>query len=89
MTTAAGRFTAIDALPANEPVAVYQNGSLATLYATKNGGTTVANPVTTDSFGTLSFFAVPGDFQLTFAVGDVDRTITITVPADPSLAWPG
>jgi hypothetical protein len=90
-TVATGRFTSMDAFVGGELVSVFDTGTttLASLYTDKITGTLASNPVTTDEFGTLQFFAVPGDYDLVFPAGDLSRTITITVQPDPTNAWPG
>jgi hypothetical protein len=91
MTVAAGRFTALKACPAGSSVSVFTVGTttLSTLYADKISGTTAANPVIADNYGNINFFAVPGDYTLAWAVGDAEVTVAVTVPADPTQAWPG
>jgi hypothetical protein len=96
MSVNAGRFTGLNAAPPNSSVAVYTHGTktLASLYTDKSSGTAAANPVPVDSFGNFSFFAVPGDVDLALPVGPElgpwgIETITVTVPADPTEAWPG
>ncbi len=91
MTVAAGRFSALAAFPPSSSVLVCSPGTKtpAALYADKISGTTISNPVTTDTLGNLSFFAVAGDYDLVFAYGDVTRVVTVTVPPDPTQAWPG
>jgi hypothetical protein len=91
MTVAAGRFSALGAFAPGESVNVFNTGTttLATLYADKISGTTVANPVTADELGDLGFFAVPGDYDLNAPTGTVDRTVTVSVRFDPSQAWTG
>jgi hypothetical protein len=91
MTIVAGRFTALAAFPPLAVVSVYTVGTttLAALYADKITGTAAPNPVTADLFGDLSFFATPGDLTLFTQTGDAGRSVTVTVPADPTEAWPG
>jgi hypothetical protein len=88
----AGRFTSLNAVAPNSSVSVYTHGTttLASLYTDKSSGTAAPNPVTADPFGNFSFFAVPGDVDLllSHAPGG-DSLITVTVPADPTEAWPG
>lgn len=89
--TVAGRYAGLNALPPNSTVSVYTHGTptLATLYADKISGTAAPNPITVDQNGNFSFFAVPGDVDLAVPYGLTTETITVTVPADPTLAWPG
>jgi len=91
MTVAAGRFTGLNALPPNSSVSVFTHGTstLASLYTDKINGTAAANPVEVDEYGNFSFFAVPGDVDLAMPYGSTVETITVTVPADPTEAWPG
>lgn len=72
--------------PANTPVTVYNTpdgstlGSLATIgsdYNDKSGG---ANPVLTDSYGNLEFFAEPGFYILSFTLGGITTTYPVMVP---------
>jgi hypothetical protein len=91
VTVAAGRFAALKACPAGSPVSVFNVGTttLSTLYADKISGTTAANPVIADNYGNINFFAVPGDYSLAWTQDDAEVSITVTVPADPTEAWPG
>lgn len=89
MTVNAGRYTLLGVVPPNTPVTVTSSGSMATLYADKSSGTTIVNPVVTDEFGALQFFGVPGDVTLSWAQGTAERSVTVTVAADPTEAWPG
>ena len=91
MTVAAGRFAALSAFPPTSSVLVCAPGTKtpATLYADKISGTTVDNPVTTDSLGNLSFFAVAGDYDLAFVTADASWTFTVSVRPDPSQTWTG
>lgn len=91
MTVAAGRFAALGAFPPLAVVSVFTVGTttLAALYADKITGTSAPNPVSADQFGDLIFFAAPGDVTLFTQTGDAGRSITVTVPADPTEAWPG
>jgi hypothetical protein len=89
--TNAGRFTALRAVPPDSSISVYTHGTttLASLYTDKSTGTAAPNPVTADPFGNFSFFAVPGDVDVELSNGYGLTTITVTVPADPTEAWPG
>ncbi|MHB2029660.1 MAG: hypothetical protein ACYCPT_12710 [Acidimicrobiales bacterium] len=71
----------------NTSVSVYDSDgtTLASLYATPavntppsyaNAG---ANPVSTDGYGNLLFYAAPGQYVLSFVVGGVATTETVTV----------
>ena len=65
----------------NTPVTVYQSDgvTLATLYTNQTRAIAGANPINTDSFGNLSFYASPGIYILSFNVGGVVTTNTIEV----------
>jgi hypothetical protein len=91
MTVAAGRFSALGAFPASTPVSVFvtTTTTLASLYTDAINGTSAPNPVATDEYGNLAFFAVAGSYDLNAVFGDADRTVTITVQPDPSNPWPG
>jgi hypothetical protein len=76
---------------ANQPVTVYvgtttgSSGTLATLYQSYDSTTTVSNPVSTDSYGNLTFFAEPGQYTLYININGIVTTYTVTVqpwPAD-------
>lgn len=60
---------------------VYDVGTTtkATLYTDRTKATTAANPVLADSYGNLTFFADPGQYDLLIN----GRTLQITVPVDP------
>jgi len=87
MTVETGRYSIVMALPSNAIVRVYNHGTqtLASLYTDKSTGTAAPNPIQADGFGTLSFFAVPGDYDLAFP----GHEITVTVRPDPANAWTG
>jgi hypothetical protein len=91
MTVAAGRFSGLHAVPANTSVSVFNVGTttLASIYTDKINAVVAPNPVTADNFGSFGFFAVPGDYSLAWAQDDAEVTVTITVPPDPTEAWPG
>jgi hypothetical protein len=60
----------------------------ATLYTDQTKGTVAANPVSTDSYGNLSFYAVPGIYVLSFSVGGIPSTKTVPViPWYADSAW--
>ena len=63
------------------PVTVYIHGTttVASLYTDQTKGTAAANPVDTDSYGNLVFYAVPGLYDLSFTVGGVATTKTVLV----------
>jgi len=75
---------------ANQPVAVYlgttvgSSGTLATLYQAYNSTTTVPNPVSTDSYGNLTFFAQPGQYTLYININGIVTTYTINVHPWPA-----
>ena len=65
----------------SSPVTVYQNGTttVAAIYTDSNKGTPAFNPVTTDGYGNLAFYAEPGLYDLAFSVGGVATTKTVLV----------
>jgi hypothetical protein len=72
------------------PVTIYQSDgtTLATLYTDNTKATTGPNPVNTDSFGNLAFYANPGIYVLSFTVGGVGSTKTVMVdPWYSDAAW--
>jgi hypothetical protein len=75
---------------ANQPVTVYvgtttgSSGTLATLYQGYNSTTTVSNPVSTDSYGNLTFFAQPGQYTLYVNINGIVTTYTVTVHPWPA-----
>lgn len=91
MTVDAGRFTSLHSFPPGTSVLVANVGTstAASVYTDKSTGTAAPNPVLADESGTVQFFAVPGDADLVYTVGDLDNRYTITVPADPTETWPG
>lgn len=64
------------------PVTVYEHGTqtAAALYTDNTMTAAAENPVTTDGFGNLAFYAVPGLYDLSFTVGGVATTLTVFVP---------
>ena len=90
MTVEAGHYSSIG-FPPSTPVSVFTHGTttLVSTYTDHSTGTAAANPVTTDAEGTLSFFAVAGDLDLAWSVGDLERTAFITLQPHPSNAWTG
>ncbi len=91
MTVEAGHFSTVGGFPSDTAVNVFTHGTttLASLYADHSSGTTAPDPVTTDADGALSFYAVAGDVDLNWSVGDLERTVTVTVQPDPRNAWVG
>jgi len=75
---------------ANQPVTVYvgtttgSGGTLATLYQSYNSTTTVSNPVSTDSYGNLTFFAQPGQYTLYININGIVTTYTVDVHPWPA-----
>lgn len=69
------------------PVRVYagtEGTSLSTLYTDRTKSSTVANPLTTDHNGVVSFYAEPGFHREVPVIGGVERNSTlIVVPVDP------
>jgi hypothetical protein len=86
----AGRFTAPllfgPSQVTPQSVAVYTVGTTtpANLFTSKTGVTAAANPVVTDQLGNLELFAVPGDYDLVWHLGDVQCRVTVTVRGDPT-----
>ncbi|MBK8246291.1 MAG: hypothetical protein IPK85_02610 [Gemmatimonadetes bacterium] len=79
-----------DGRPArNTPVLVQRlDGVPAALYADKERTTTAANPVTTDSYGNVSFLAAPGEYRL--VVNGAILPILVPVhPLDPGFGVGG
>lgn len=66
----------------NHSVSIFIHGTftLAVLYTDKTMGSTTANPTTSDAVGNLTFFATPGEYDLT-PLGD--STVSVMVPNDP------
>jgi hypothetical protein len=66
-------------------VNVYLKGTTtpASLFTDQTGTVSASNPVATDSYGNLAFFATPGAYDLAFTIGGVATTLTVRV--DP---WP-
>lgn len=62
-------------------VTVYLHGTTtaATLYTSATKTTTATNPVKTDSFGNLAFYAAPTLYTLSFTVGGVNTTKAVVV----------
>lgn len=88
MTTPfAGRFGAEAILSGagqpipNTPVTVYISGTttVANLYSDETRATAAPNPVSTDSYGNLTFYAAPGLYDLAFTVGGLATTVTVEV----------
>jgi len=75
---------------ASQPVTVYvgtttgSSGTLATLYQSYDSTTTVSNPVSTDSYGNLTFFAQPGQYTLYVNINGIVTTYTVTVHPWPA-----
>lgn len=65
----------------NTPVTVYVQGTTttATLYSDETMANTAPNPVTTDQYGNVFFFAAPGYYTLSFTVGGVVTSYNTTV----------
>lgn len=91
MSANAGRFTAVSGFPPGAQVSVFDHGTrtLATLYATRSGTTTVANPLPAGANGNLTFFAAYGTYDLVVTGGDIAETVTVCVRPDPLNVWPG
>ena len=91
MTIEAGHYVAISGFPPTTAVSVFTHAtsSLVSTYTDHSSGTAAANPVTTDTEGVLSFFCVAGDVDLSWSVGGVARTVTVTVHSHPSNVWTG
>jgi len=71
-------------------VTIYQSdgSTTATLYTDQTKATTATNPVTTDGYGNLAFYADPGIYVLSFVVGGVATTKTVMVdPWYADAAW--
>lgn len=68
----------------NQPFTVYsppgQTATLATLYTDRTATVTASNPSTTSAIGNLSFFAMPGRYDVLMN----GTTITVTVYPDPA-----
>lgn len=64
------------------------NGTLATLYTTALKSAPAPNPVQTDEYGNLSFYATPGEYLLDF-FGVQMPTMVGVHPDDPSLGSGG
>jgi hypothetical protein len=75
---------------ANQPVSVYvgttvgSGGTLATLYQSYNSTTTVSNPVSTDNYGNLTFFAEPGQYTLYININGIVTTYPVDVHPWPA-----
>lgn len=72
------------------PITVYDSDgtTAATLYTDHTKATTAANPLNTDSYGNLTFFAAPGVYVLAFTIGGVATTLTVEVkPYYTDGAW--
>lgn len=76
--------TPIALLPAQAVTVKKLDATNATLYTSRTKATTAANPATTDSSGNLSFFADPGQYNLSVTIGSTTTTTLVTVPVDPS-----
>ena len=65
----------------NGSVQVYEadGSTAATLYTDQTMGTGAANPVTTDNFGNLSFYAQPGIYVLATTISSVTTTLAVQV----------
>ena len=65
----------------SSPVTVYNHGTLtaATLYTDQTKGAAATNPINTDGLGNLTFYAVPGLYDLAFTVGGVPTTQVVEV----------
>ena len=63
------------------PVTVFLHGTTtdASLFTDNTGTASASNPVTTDTFGNLAFYATPGLYDLSFTVGGVATTLTVLV----------
>ena len=70
-------------------VQTYPAGTTATIYSV-NGGSAVANPMTTDSYGEYSFFAANGRYQVVLSGASITtRTIQDILLDDPAEATVG
>lgn len=90
MTTPAGRFVSLGA-PSDTVVEVCEVGTTtaASLYTDTSSGDAAPNPITTDGYGMLTFFAAAGHYDLVFVSDDTRRRVTVTVQPDPAQPWPG
>lgn len=70
--------------PADSPVSVFLHGTveLAALYTDRTKAEGAPNPVTTDFRGLLTFWAVPGAYDLVQSNGDVETVVVSVDPAD-------
>lgn len=73
--------------PANYPVSVINRGGnqLTLLFTDQAGTTPQPNPITTDGFGMVSFYAAPGDYIIPLA-GDIFSVMVASSHTDP--VWP-
>lgn len=78
-----GLFSSSGAPVTSTAVTVFQSdgSTVATLYTDQTKTTTVANPVSTDANGNLTFYTSPGEYVLSYSVGGVPTTKTIEVDA--------
>lgn len=79
---AAGKFQSIGGfVPAATSVQVYLTATTtpATLYTDASAGVAAANPVLSDSNGDVTFFAIPGSYDLVWDEGDLQDTLTVTI----------
>lgn len=76
--------TPIALLPSQSVTVKKLDATNATLYTTRLKAATATNPATTDSSGNLSFFADPGQYNLSITIGGTTTTTLVTVPVDPS-----
>lgn len=74
--------------PSNYPVSVVIRGGnqLALLFADQAGATRAPNPITTDAFGMVAFWAAPGDYVIPLA-GDMFSAMVDDSHTEP--VWPG
>jgi hypothetical protein len=74
--------------PSNYPVSVMIRGGnqMALLFTDQAGTTPAPNPITTDGFGMVAFWAAPGDYVIPLA-GDMFSVMVANSHTDP--VWPG
>lgn len=79
-----------DGRPArNTPIEVRRpNGLLAVLYSDPQHTEEVENPISTDSYGNLIFFAAPGEYRIVINGAEIPVLVPIH-PADPGFGIGG